>query len=265
MHEQELLKIGFIFEGPADEETIPVLVAQLLEQPIELVGLTKESSGWNDFRRPSPMDLRAGRRGPKWGMLRSYVKLLLIDQAEAVIIVVDRDSDDDFGHNDPFPHKRWCILGMNLPFEERPQLRLIDRARLDTEDLRGQLCRERSLAPDCFPDCLTDAYEAGTVPVIIGIAREMLDGWLLAQPHVVETVLWERLSEEDRMRCEDPESIRHPKKEITRRYNGGGDLSRQQAEDIAQHPDFSADAIRDVCRSFEHFTQDVHVLLKTRD
>jgi hypothetical protein len=195
-------------------------------------------------------------------MLKSYVKLLLIDEAKAVIIVVDHDSDDDIGHDEPFPHKRWCLVGKNLPLDERPQLRLVDCAELDTEDLRGPLCNECSLAPDCFPDCLTDAYEASTVPVIIGIARQMLEAWLLAQPEVVETVLWDHLSDEDRKRCEDPESIRHPKKEIIRRYNGGGDLSQRQAERISQNPDFSAEAIRDACQSFERFAQDVYVLLE---
>lgn len=261
MHDQDPLKVGYIFEGPGDRETIPVLVAQLLGRPIELIPLTKESSGWNDFRRPSPRDLRAGRQGPKWGMLKSYVKSLLIDEAKAVIIVADHDSDDDIGHDDPFPHKRWCSVGKNLPFEERPQLRLIDCAELETEDSRAQLCSECDLVPGCLPDCLADAYETGTVPVIVGIAKQMLEAWLLAQPDVVETVLWERLSDEDRERCEDPEAIPHPKKEIIRRYNGGGDLSQLQAERIGRNPVFSAQVIRAICESFERFVQDVTVLL----
>lgn len=261
MHEQEALKVGFIFEGAADEETIPVLVAQLISRSIELVSVTKQSSGWNDFRRPAPRDLRAGRRGPKWGMLRSYVKSLLIDEVQAIVIVADRDRDHSLGHGRTIAHKRWCILGENLPFDERPRLRLIDRTAAEAQVSRGQQCDACNLAPICFPDCVSDTYEADTVPVIIGIAKEMLEAWLLAQPEVVETVLWESLCEDDRSRCEDPESIPDPKKEIIRRYNGGGDLSQQQARCIAENPDFSAQAIRPICGSFERLAQDVGILV----
>lgn len=262
MNQRQPLRIGYIFEGPTDKETIPDLVAQLLGQPIHVIPLRKQSSGWYDFRRPRPKDLRAGRHSPRWGMLKSYVESLLIKDAEAIVIVADQDEDDDIGHQDPFPHKRWCILGKNLPFVQKPQLRLIDRAELETSESRAELCDNCDLGPDCFPDCVAHDCDPGTVPVIVGIAKQMLEAWLLAQPDVVEAVLWEPLSNEDRKRCEDPESIRHPKKEVIRPYNGGVDLSQRQAELIGQNLDFSAEAIRDACQSFERFAQDVHVLLE---
>jgi hypothetical protein len=267
MNRRPPLRIGYIFEGPTDERTIPELVKQLLERPVTMIPLRKMSSGWEDFRRPSPQDLRAGRQSPRWGMFKSYVKALLIEGAEVIVIVADHDADEDIGHQELFPHKRWCMLGRNLPFNERPDLRLVDTAPQPDEagaepaQQRVPLCEARGLGMDCFPDCVVAAYEDGIVPVIIGIARQMLEAWLLAQPEVVEAVLWEPLSDEDRARCEEPEKIPHPKNEIIRRYNGGGDLSGQQAEDIGGHPEFSAAVIEARCPSFARFAEDVRILL----
>jgi hypothetical protein len=260
MNRRQPLRIGYIFEGPTDKRTIPELVKQLLERPVTMIPLRKMSSGWEDFRRPSPQDIRAGRRSPRWGMFKSYIEALLIEGAEAIVIVADHDADEDIGHQEPFPHKRWCMLGRNLPFDEKPDLRLVDTApqpgETETEPAqqRASLCEARGLGPDCFPDCVVDAYEEEAVPVIIGIAKQMLEAWLLAQPEVVEAVLWDPLSEE-------PEEIPHPKNEIIHRYNGGGDLSRQQAEHIGEHPDFSAAVIEARCPSFARFAEDVRILL----
>jgi hypothetical protein len=98
------------------------------------------------------------------------------------------------------------------------------------------------------------ATDEDTIPVIIGIA-------VLAQPDVLESVLWDPLSPQDRARCGDPESIPHPKNEIVRRYNGGDDLSRQQAQEIAEHLDFQAIVIEQTCPSFARFAQDIRVLI----
>ncbi len=276
MNQQEPLKVGYIFEGPTDKGTIPQLVTQVLGRPVEVIPLDKESPGLSDFRRPSPQDIRAGRRGPKWGRFKSYVKALLIKEAKVIVVVVDHDRDEDIGHAEPLPHKRWCILGQNLPFDEKSKLRLVDTAPPsdeadevdevddadeETPERRAPLCHARNLGPACFPDCVVEIYEAGTVPVVIGIAKQMLEAWLLAQPDVVVSVLWEPLSEEDRLRCETPETIPHPKNEIIHRYNGGGDLSRQQAEHIGGHPDFSAAVIEARCPSFARFAEDIRILL----
>ncbi len=198
---QQPLKIGCIFEGPTDRHVIPVLVSQLLKQPIELIPLRKTSSGWHDFKRPSPQDLRAGRRRPRWGMFQSYVKSLVIAGAEVIVVVADHDADEDIGHAEPFPHKRWCMLGQHVPFDTQPHLCLIDAAR------RAVMCQDHRLGPPCFPDCVTDVYKPDQLLVIIGIAKQMLEAWLLAQPDVVETVLWARLSAQDRARCQTPEAI----------------------------------------------------------
>ncbi len=270
MNQQEPLKVGYIFEGPTDKGTIPQLVTQVLGRPVEVIPLNKESPGLSDFKRPSPQDIRAGQRSPKWGMFKSYIKALLIDGANVIIVVVDHDDDEDIGHAEPFPHKRWCILGQNLPFDEKSELRLIDTAPPSDEaddeadeeppERRAPLCHDCSLGPACFPECVVESYEAGTVPVVIGIAKQMLEAWLLAQPDVVASVLWEPLSEEDRSRCTTPETIYNPKNEIIHRYNGGGDLSEQQAKEIGEHPAFSAAAIEARCPSFARFSADLRVL-----
>lgn len=255
------LRIGFIFEGPTDEETLPVLVAQLLGHPVQVVPLHKQSSGWDDFRRPSPEELRNGRRGARWGMFRSYVQALLIDGAEAIVVAADHDADEDLGQGTPFPYKRWCILARNLPFDREGALRLIDAAQLEDQEgpaHRSSLCAGRGL--DGLSGRVIEAYDQDTVPVIVGIAVQMLEGWLLALPHVVESVLWDRLSDCDRARCVDPEAIHDPKSEIVRRCNGGDDLSRQQARQVAGHADFRAAVIEMRCPSFARFAQDVRAL-----
>lgn len=266
MNRRAPLRVGYIFEGSTDKATIPELVKQLLGRPVKMIPLRKISSGWGDFRRPSPRDLRAGRRSPRWGMFKSYVKALLIDKAEVIIIVADHDADEDIGHDKPFPYKRWCLLGGNLPFDERPQLRLVDGvhqpegANMNVAERRAPLCNAYNLGWGCLSDCVEDVYETETVPVIIGIAKQMLEAWLLAQPKVVETVLREPLSEGDRARCAVPEEILHPKNEIIHCYNDDRDLSRSQAEVIGKHPDFSAAVIEKLCPSFARFAEDVHML-----
>jgi hypothetical protein len=101
------LRVGFIVEGITDEETLPVLVEELLQQPVESVLIRKESGGLGDFKRP-----RRGRGldlDRHWGMLRSYIIALLIEGVDAVVIVVDNDSDAP-------TFKRWCLLAANLPY-----------------------------------------------------------------------------------------------------------------------------------------------------
>lgn len=271
MNQQESLRVGFIFEGPTDEETIPKLVSQVLDRPVEMIFLRKETTGWSDFRRPSRRDIDAGRRAPRWGMFKSYVKALLIEEAKVIVVVADHDGDEEIGHAEPFPHKRWCILGKNLPFDEKVELRLIDTVPkveepdVEVYDYRALQCERCGLGPACFPNCVVQAYEAETVPVIIGIAKQMLEAWLLAQPDVIASVLWQPLSDEDRARCETPEAIPHPKREIVHRYNGYEDLSQQQAKQIGEHSEFSAAIIETRCPSFARFAADIRVLLAIDD
>jgi len=261
MEERHPIRIGFIFEGPTDEATIPVLVGQLLQRPIHIIPLKKLSFGWSDFKRPIPRDLRAGRRGSKWGTFQSYIQALLIEGAEVIIVVADHDNDEDIGQATPLPHKRWCILGQHLPFEIRSDLRLVDRSLSEAASGRAQVCSDCHLGPDCFPQCISEHYQAGTLPVVIGIARQMLEAWLLAQPEIVESVLWEALTEDERARCVMPEAIAHPKNEIIRRHNGGSDLSQSQADEIGRHRTFNAAAIEARCPSFARFAEDVRVLV----
>lgn len=101
--------------------------------------------------------------------------------------------------------------------------------------------------------------------MIIGIAVQMLEAWLLAQPHIVDSVLWDPpLSPEERTRCTEPEQICHPKNEIIRRHNGGSDLSQKQARQIGEHEDFSPEPIAERCPGFARFAQDVSVLGSSR-
>jgi hypothetical protein len=203
-------------------------------------------------------------------MFKSYVKALLIEEAKVIVVVADHDRDENIGHAEPFPHKRWCMLGQHLPFgeiDEEVELRLIDVVPQDevpdieAHAYRAPQCESCGLGPACFPDCVVQAYESKTVPVIIGIAKQMLEAWLLAQPDVIASVLWEPLSDEDRARCETPEAIPHPKHEIVHRYNGYEDLSQQQAKRIGEHSEFSAAIIETRCPSFARFTADIRVLL----
>jgi hypothetical protein len=247
MNDKSPLHIGFIFEGPTDQETIPVLVAKLLQRPIEVTPIEKEAPGFDDFKRPSPEDLRLRRHGPKWGMFKSYVIALLIEGVDAIVVVVDNDCDDP-------PYKRWCLLARNLPSDERP-IRLID-----VSDL-AKYCKDIHLALGILEEHLSKAYQEDTIPVIIGVAVQMLEAWLLARPHVVESVLWDPLAPVERTRCIEPEQIRHPKNEIIHRHNGGSDLSQEQARQIGIHPDFTPGPIETACPSFARFAADIHILV----
>ena len=266
MEARQPLSVGFIFEGPTDTATIPVLVAQLLRRPVTVIPLTKQSSGWPDFRRPSPRDLRAGRRhGASWGMFKSYIQALLIAGAEVIVVVADHDNDEDIGQVAPLSHKRWCLLARNLPFDalpaDSPALQVIDCSASAAAPGRAQVCHDCHLGPACFPQCISAAYQPEYTPVVIGIAKQMLEAWLLAQPEVIASALWEPLSEEDVVLCETPEAIAHPKNAVVRRYNGGGDLSQNQAETIGQHPAFSAAVIEARCPSFARFAEDIRALV----
>jgi len=70
METRRPLRIGFIFEGPTDQETIPVLVAKLLNRPVERIPFNKEAPGFDDFRRRRQGDNPNLNRA--WGMLKSY-------------------------------------------------------------------------------------------------------------------------------------------------------------------------------------------------
>jgi len=250
MDNQPPLRIGFIFEGPTDEETIPILVAKLLERPIDAISIDKQAPGFDDFKRPRPEDIRLGRHRPRWGMFRSYVIALLIEGVDAIVVVVDNDRDDP-------AYKRWCLLGRNLPFDGRP-IRLID-----VSDL-AQYCEDEHLALNVLEEHLSKAHQDGTIPVIVGIAVQMLEAWLLAQPHIVESVIWESITQDRHAQCSNPEQITHPKKEIIRPHNGGSDLNQKQARQIGEHEDFNPEPIAERCPGFARFAQDVSVLGSSR-
>lgn len=245
METRRPLRIGFIFEGPTDQETIPVLVAKLLNRPVERIPFNKEAPGFDDFRRRRQGDNPNLNRA--WGMLKSYTIALLIQGADAVVIVVDNDRE-------PL-HKRWCLLGRNLPFEY-PQ------RRIEWVDVSGQAaqCSNLYLTLDSLLDRILSTHQAGAVPIVIGVAVQMLEAWLLAQPEVVENVLWDSLSSQDRNRCVTPEAIPHPKNEIIHPHNGGDDLSQGQARQVGEYPGFSPEPIEAACPSFARFAADIRVL-----
>jgi len=247
MNDISPLRVGFIFEGPTEEETIPILVAKLLQRPVDAIPIPKQAPGFDDFRRPSPEQLRRGRRSPRWGMFKFYITTLLIKEVDAIVVVVDNDGQE------PKYAKRWCLLSRKLPFDRYP-IRLVD-----VSDLAGR-CDEIHLALDVFKEHVTQVYQQGTTPVIIGVAVQMLEAWLLAQPHIVQGVLWEPISPKNRARCSNPEQIAHPKNEIIRPHNGGGDLSQRQAEQIGTHLEFAPGPIARACPSFARFARDVHIL-----
>ena len=243
------LRIGFIFEGATDEETIPVLVAKLLQRPVDSIPVHKQTGGFDDFRRcKQPDDSEsAPELARRWGKFKSYVIALLIKEVDAIIVLVDNDS------NDP-AYKRWCLLGRNLPFDgHRIQL-------IDVSDM-AEHCDQVHLTLSIRERHIAQVRQPGTTPVIIGVAVEMLEAWLLAQPHVVESVLWEEIPPEKRAQCNHPEQITHPKNEMIRPHNGGGGLSQKQAREIGEHPDFFPEPIEAVCPSFARFAQGVRTLI----
>ncbi len=243
MDNAPLTRIGFIFEGPTDQVTIPTLVEKLLEREIDPIPLQKEADGIDDFRRRKQGGNPTLDRA--WGMFKSYIIALLIQDAHAIIVVVDNDGDQP-------PGRRWCLLGRNLPFDGYA-IQLID-----VSDLAAG-CGEMGLALNILAERIATVHREGSVPVIIGVAVEMLEAWLLARPHIVESVLWEPFTDEERTRCAAPEQITHPKK-IIRRHNRGSDLGQAQARQIGLHPEFAPQPIREVCPSFARFADDVRAL-----
>ncbi len=92
--------------------------------------------------------------------------------------------------------------------------------------------------------------------------KVLLAKWLLAQPHVVEIVLWdEAIPPEKRARCNHPEQITHPKNEMICPHNGGRGLRQEQARKIGEHPDFFPESIEATCPSFARFAQGVRTLV----
>lgn len=244
MHDVPALRVGFILEGVTDQETIPVLVAKLIQHPIDSIPIHKETGGFDDFKRRKRVGDPEFKRS--WGIFKSYIIALLIEGVDAIVVVVDNDSDDP-------TYRRWCLLGRSLPFNGYP-IQLVD-----VSDL-AEHCDQIYLAMGILEERIGKAYQEGSIPVIIGVAVEMLEAWLLAQPHIVESVLWEPIPLERRTQCDNPEQIVHPKKEIIRPNNGGNDLSREQARQIAKHPDFSPGPVETACPSFARFAEDVRVL-----
>jgi len=236
------LRIGFILEGVTDQETIPVLVTRLLQRRVDSIPVHKETGGFDDFKRRKRIGNPELRR--TWGTFKSYVIALLIEGVDAIVVVVDNDSDDP-------AYRRWCLLGRNLPFDGYP-IQLVD-----VSDLAAY-CDQVHLALDILGE--HKVHQENATPVVIGVAVEMLEAWLLAQPHVVESALWERIPPEKRARCNTPEQITHPKNEVIHPHNGGGDLSQEQARQIGEHPDFLPEPIETACPSFARFAEDVRVL-----
>jgi len=244
MDNAPLTRIGFIFEGSTDQVIITTLVEKLLERKIDPIPLQKEADGIDDFRRRKRGGNPALDRA--WGMFKSYIIALLIEDAHAIIVVVDNDGDQP-------PGRRWCLLARNLPFDGYA-IQLVD-----VSDLAAR-CDEMGLALNLLAERITNVHREGSVPVMIGVAVEMLEAWLLAQPHIVESVLWEPLSDEERARCAAPEQIAHPKNEMVRPHNGRSGLSQAQAKQIAAHPEFAPRPIEGACPSFARFADDVRVL-----
>lgn len=236
--DDDVLRIGFIFEGSTDEETIPVLVANLLQRPIYPIPVYKEAPGFDGLKRLKK------KKGKAWSVFKGYVIGLLIEEKlDAIIVVVDNDREPLY--------KRWCILGGNLPFEGYP-VRLVDAS--DWAALCKQAQRQ-----DIPTGYICKSRQAGVVPVVIGVAVEMLEAWLLAQPDVVEGVLWDSpILPERRARCAAPERILNPKDEIICPHNGGSGLSRKQAQRIGQG--LAPGPIEAACPSFARFANDVRIL-----
>lgn len=241
------LRIGFILEGVTDQETIPVLVTRLLQRRVDSIPVHKETGGFDDFKRRKRVGNPELRR--TWGTFKSYVIALLIEGVDAIVVVVDNDSDDP-------AYRRWCLLGRNLPFDGYP-IQLVD-----VSDLAAY-CDQVHLALDILGERIAKVHQENATPVVIGVAVEMLEAWLLAQPHVVESALWERIPPEKRAWCNTPEQITHPKNEVIRPHNGGGDLSQEQARQIGEHPDFCPEPIETACPSFARFAEDVRVLCRS--
>jgi hypothetical protein len=180
-------------------------------------------------------------------MFKSYVIALLIERADAIVVVVDNDRIE------PPYTKRWWLLGRRLPFEGYP-VRLVDAS-----DVIAQ-CKQAHLELDDLEQYILKVRQEGIVPVIIGVAVQMLEAWLLAQPEVAENVLWEAITPARRALCMSPEQISHPKNEIIHPHNGGSDLTQTQARQIGGHPGFAPEPIEAACPSFARFAADIRIL-----
>ena len=242
---QRPLTIGFIFEGPTEEETVPVLLAQILNREIEVKKINKQTPGFNDFKRPIRQPQRAELRG-SWGTLKSYILSLLILQVDAIVIVVDNDCEE------PAILKRWSQFARNLPVGIRP-LQIIDCSRVVNESLEAGLEVPLVQHIVCAP-------RPEQTPVIIGISVQMLEAWLLANPATFQSILWEPFTAQELQRCASPEQIADPVKEILSKRIGQDKLSQKQAKAIAAHPDFSPGPIEARRPSFVGFAGDVRSL-----
>jgi hypothetical protein len=252
----DTLRIGFIFEGETDLETIPALVAKIINHRITPVKIDKETNGFDDFKRRkqnrsfdtqrSSEDRQLTETQRPWGTLKSYIISLIIKGVDAIVIVVDNDGET-------LP-KRWCQIASNLPYYEPISV-------LDTCGRAGD-AHQVNMQTEIHAviDHILAQKGQGRIPIVIGVAVEMLEAWLLAQPEIVATVLWELFTPDELARCEHPEMITHPKNELIKNNNGGSDLSQKQARLIGQHANFSPVDIERRCPSFGLFVADVGAL-----
>lgn len=238
------LRIGFIFEGVTDLETIPVLVTKILDRPVTAVRIAKETNGFNDFKRRKQNGRLEIQRS--WGALKSYITALIIENVDAIVIVVDND-----GETSP---KRWCQIASNLPYYE--PVSVLDACGRAEDARRVNMQAEIQ----SIIDHILLHKSEGRIPMVIGVAVQMLEAWLLAQPEIVSTVLWEPFTPDELAQCEYPERIAHPKNELIKNNNGGSDLSQKQARAIGQHENFSPVDIESRCPSFGLFAADVRAL-----
>ncbi len=99
--------------------------------------------------------------------------------------------------------------------------------------------------------------EGLSVPVIIGVAVQMLEAWLLACPETFERVFGYPL----RLRKE-PEDYAHPKSEVVIPYLEKNTeyrrLNEEKARELAQYAD--VEVIRRKCKSFREYDSLLYVL-----
>ena len=97
------------------------------------------------------------------------------------------------------------------------------------------------------------------LPVIIGVAVQMLEAWLIACPETFERVFGYRL----RLK-KDPEDYAHPKNEVVipylEKHTDLRRLNEGKARELAQHADVAV--IKRKCNSFREYDSLLDVLRK---
>ncbi len=99
-----------------------------------------------------------------------------------------------------------------------------------------------------------------SVPVIVGVAVQMLEAWLLACPETFERVFGYPLPSLKK----SPEDYHHPKNEVVipylQKHTDLRRLNEEKAQELARHAD--VEAIKRKCNSFKEYDSLLDVLRK---